>query len=180
MANECNNVESTSYTFTAKDLSAAERIQIFQVFITHRNKDPIIASVTKLPYSQVSMLLGMMTVKVQVTFEQVAANLQRMNLLVRRENLYRQLLLLGAPKKMLYRYFAKSRREIEYDRRLAGIQAAHTGRPRAISTKLAYEIVGHWDRLKGEEQDFATRLIQIHERYPETTVASLYRLLADL
>ncbi len=171
--------DSQSIAFSIGELDAAERMQLFQIVCRRHEGNPLIAEIATLPYEQVRQLFGIIGFSFEVTLDAVGAGLRKLNVAVDRQRLYRRLLRAGAPKAMLYRHFAKSRRQIERDRARIGVRAAFTGRPRRIGREQAYEIHGHWERQLAEEGDFARRLWMLHEAFPDIGLASLHRLVQD-
>lgn len=164
----------------ANKLSKVEMIVIFHVIYEHNGDHPVLAQLAALPVEALSRVLEMSAATIEVSMESVDGNMERTAKILEREALYKRLLVAGAPKEMLGRHFAKSRRQVESDRQAAGLSAAIAGRPRRIGTEQAYEIAGHWERLKEEEPGFPERVVMLHELFPDVGLASLCNLLEKL
>ena len=169
-----------TFSVSAGKISLAEKLVLFQLALQQNCNHPDLAKIAEYSMEQVARIMDMTKAKIVLSLERVDLSLERIARLLDYEAVYNKLLTKGAPKAMLRKYFAKTRRQIEEDRRVAGVSAAIIGRPRKINNEKAYEIVGHWERLKEEAPGFVERFLLVHEIYPEISLASLYRLLKNM
>lgn len=158
-------------------MRSVEFVVLIEVMIQEHDGDPNLSRLGSLPYEQLKLVSGMLRTEVTITIADFEVDFARTTAVVKREALYRTLIRAGLPKELLGELFAKSRRQIEIDRRAHGGKRDIRGRPKNIERDLAYEIAGAWDSLKASEPDYAARLAAIHESFPKTSLASICRLV---
>ena len=156
-------------------LHLLERRFLGQLALAQAGDNPYIEQARDLPQRYYQDFLLLATRQVEFILTEPQRLLLRLQLDQNRAELYGRLLRGGAPRDMLQRCFAKSRRVIEVDRARAGISSK--GRPPALDGETAYRILGAWDSIGGEVTDYAERMAIMMDSFPRQSLTSIYRLL---
>ncbi|MBF2735851.1 MAG: DUF2857 family protein [Betaproteobacteria bacterium AqS2] len=162
----------------ARALHPVERRMVSQLALTRAATDPFVEQARDLPQRHYQNFALLALVRVDFVIADPERLLRRLRADRDRDELYDRLLRAGAPRAMLQRCFAKSRRVIEADRARAGVLTK--GRPPALATELAYQVLGAWDAIEADIGDFAERVAIVAEAFPDVSLASICRLLEDL
>lgn len=161
----------------ARALHPVERRMVSQLALTHAEQDPFVEQARDLPQRHYQNFALLALISVDFVIADPKRLLRRLQRDRDRDELYERLMKAGAPRAMLQRCFAKSRRVIEADRARAGVSTK--GRPPALASALAYQVLGAWDAIEGDIGDFAERVAIVAEAFPDTSLASICRLLED-
>ena len=171
--------DDTSVYVPANKLGKPFKMALFHVACETNNDNPKLAKVAGLSVDLTVRVLETAFIGYEVHIGNIERSIQRTFRLARRDLLYKNLLLAGAPKEMLGQHFSKTRREIELDRKKEGIRAVHAGRPPALESDLAYEILGHWEVLCEDIHDYAECIYALHLAFPTIAVTSLHALVKE-
>lgn len=93
------------------------------------------------------------------------------------ESIKEEFLRKGASAEIMQWLFRISKRQVQAMRRRLGISNAVTGRPRRLSREQEYEIFAAWERMRDQGKLFPQIMIELSEKYPDTSMASLYAVI---
>lgn len=166
-------------TLDFRQLSLWERHLLISLLYGHQDNHPLTRYALRQTQRQLQMLCRFLAATLRLTFPNLLRDINHHGILLKREELYQNLVLAGTPKKALRKMFAKSVRDIERDRAAAGMGGGNRGRPGKIIGQKAYEVMGRWHALRETEPDLASCLLLLHEDFRGLPVGSLYNLVTD-